>query len=99
MKALILLPLFALLPFLAFPNGVPEITQKEKENTIEIIENIVTEFEISNSCTAIAYGTISTPTVDIDFKCTKKSSTCKEAIREAKECIEQTMECFAENCM
>lgn len=87
MKSLILLPLFALLPLLAFSNGVPEITQDEKETTIEMIK--VGETEYIKGCTATATYIATTPLGGIEITCIAKTKSCEEALRLAIECLEE----------
>lgn len=88
MKTLILLPLFALLPFLAFPNGTPEIPKEEKGNKVELTDSQTTEMRDDDySCTVSVSHTYRSPIGEIKIICTSKANTCKEAREKAYECI------------
>lgn len=91
MKTLLLLPLFALLPFIAFPNGTPEIPKKEKEDNIELTDTKTNDNTDIKDCTVILYRSISYPVGDITYSCESTASTCKRAEELAYECIGKVM--------
>lgn len=89
MKTLILLPLFALLPFVAFPNGTLEVPKDEKERNTELSES--EPIENSNDkkdCTVAAIRIYRHIMGDITIICVATAKTCDEAMDAAYACLE-----------
>jgi hypothetical protein len=87
MKHFILLPLFALLPFIAFPNDVFEADLTPEVISTEIVELVDNEVEPVD-CTVTVTANIDTPIGGFDVECKATATECKEAVRMAKDCLE-----------
>lgn len=92
MRYLILLPLFALLPFIAFPNVNLEKTMDVEEISTEVLESTAMDEVELRECTVTLKGEVSTPIGGFSYECETTAGDCDEAVEMAVDCVEATKE-------
>lgn len=90
MRYLILLPLFALLPFIAFPNVNLEKTMDVEEISTEVLEGTAMDEVELKDCTVTIKGEIDTPIGGVSYECKAKAVDCAEAVDMAIDCVKAT---------